>query len=248
MSFLSRLLGYATKGDLAGASLQGERWVIPSTEDGGVFLRSLPILFAADSLAYFEGIEEESFKDWLASHAIAPPLKIAMGTIWPKPDFYHVPLRPALMEEAAGLVDRKGIVLPSFHFHVHDGERVLLEWHDAFSDDPMYVSASIHGGAVEAFARAIGAGKVALEADYACLNCEHRFTIEVTESELQSSLDPNRTDVCPKCDQRVGTGTVRCRSCGRAFVLAFPHWHMHCNVASGDCPACGVQYVSTCIC
>lgn len=87
-----------------------------------------------------------------------------------------------------------------------------------------------------------------MNADYDCLKCRYRFVIEVTESELRSSLDSSRTDACPRCGQLVGTGPVRCGSCGGEFVLAFQHWHMHCDLAEGDCPACSAPYVSLCIC
>ena len=87
-----------------------------------------------------------------------------------------------------------------------------------------------------------------MKADYDCLKCEHRFAIDVSESVLQSSLAPNRTDTCPKCAQRVGTGPISCRSCGATFTLAFPHWHMHCDLARGNCPECVVEHVSMCVC
>src|SRR5262245_33378409 len=87
-----------------------------------------------------------------------------------------------------------------------------------------------------------------MKVDYDCLKCGHRFAIEVTQTESLSSLDPGRTDACPTCAQRVGFGPVRCRSCGDAFVIAFPHWHVHCNLAGGDCPACGVRYETPCVC
>lgn len=87
-----------------------------------------------------------------------------------------------------------------------------------------------------------------MKAEYSCLKCEHRFAIEITESESRSSLVLGRTEACPQCAQLVGTGPVRCRSCGATFVLAFPHWHVHCDLAGGDCPACGARYVSLCIC
>ena len=87
-----------------------------------------------------------------------------------------------------------------------------------------------------------------MKTDYDCLKCNHRFAIDVTEAEPRSSLDPGRSDACPKCGQLVGTGPVRCRGCGAGFVLAFPHWHVHCDLARGECPACGVGYVSSCVC
>jgi DNA-directed RNA polymerase subunit RPC12/RpoP len=92
------------------------------------------------------------------------------------------------------------------------------------------------------------ARQFAMKAEYACLKCEIRFTIEVTESESRSSLESGRTDACPQCAQPVGTGSVRCKSCGHTFELAFPHWHVHCDVANGPCPACGAHYASLCIC
>lgn len=161
MSFFSRLLGYATKEEAAGATLDdGERWVIPATRDAARVLRSLPILFPADAFVYFEGTTDGAFSEWLATHSVPPPLKVAYGTIWPKPDFYHVPLRSELLEEAANVVERRRIEHPSIHLHVHDGARVLLEWHDAFSDDPMYVAGGVPREPVEEFARVLGVGDV----------------------------------------------------------------------------------------
>lgn len=87
-----------------------------------------------------------------------------------------------------------------------------------------------------------------MNAEYSCLNCECEFTIEITETEMAGSLDDGRTEACPACGQRIGTGPVRCRQCGGTFELAFRHWHMRCNVASGECPACATRYQALCIC
>jgi DNA-directed RNA polymerase subunit RPC12/RpoP len=84
--------------------------------------------------------------------------------------------------------------------------------------------------------------------EYVCLKCRHRFVIEVSDRELASSLEPDRTDACPKCGQPVGSGPVQCRRCGLGFTLAFPHWHVSCDLAGGDCPACATRYTSPCIC
>ena len=58
--------------------------------------------------------------------------------------------------EAADLITQERISLPCTHLHVHDGKQVLLEWHDAFSDDPMYVASCIPRDRVAEFARQIG--------------------------------------------------------------------------------------------
>lgn len=87
-----------------------------------------------------------------------------------------------------------------------------------------------------------------MDIDYHCLNCEFQFAITVTEIEWKSSLNPVRTDACPECAQQVGKGPVRCRNCGETFELAFPHWHVTCDLARGNCPVCKSEYLSLCIC
>ena len=86
-----------------------------------------------------------------------------------------------------------------------------------------------------------------MTSDYDCLECQYRFAIELTELEARSSLEA-RTDACPRCSRRVGTGPAPCRSCGAQLDLAYPHWHVHCLVASGTCPRCGARHQSLCVC
>jgi hypothetical protein len=161
LSLLSRLFGVATKEEAAGSRLDDtEPWIVPPTRDAAAVLRSLPILFPAGAVVYFEGTTEGSFAGWLESHKTSTSLKVAYGTIWPRPDCYHVPLESALFEEAAAVIKREGIALPCIHLHVHDGKRVLLEWHDAFGDDPMYIASAVPRDRVDLFVRAIGVGPV----------------------------------------------------------------------------------------
>ena len=108
---------------------------------------------------YFEGTTEGSFAEWLEVHKTSTSLKVAYGTIWPRPDCYHVSLESALLEEAAGLIKRVGIALPRIHLHVYDGKRVLLEWHDAFGDEPMYIASVVPCDRIDLFVRAIGVGQ-----------------------------------------------------------------------------------------
>ena len=88
----------------------------------------------------------------------------------------------------------------------------------------------------------------ATNCEYACLKCAHTFVIAISALEAATKLSPTRTDTCDHCLQRVGTGPVKCRNCGTSFELSFPHWHLRCNLAAGECPACGTSYSSACIC
>ncbi len=84
--------------------------------------------------------------------------------------------------------------------------------------------------------------------DYTCLRCGRYFPVQVSYSEWQTRLNQERTDECLYCGQRVGKGGVWCASCGATFELSFPHWHVHCDLAIGDCPKCGARFESDCIC
>jgi hypothetical protein len=94
------------------------------------------------------------------THATSSPLKVAYSTIWPRPDYYHVPVEADLLQEAADLIEREHVVQPCIHLHVHDGNRILLEWHDAFGEDPMYIASVVPRDLIDLFVRAIGVGPV----------------------------------------------------------------------------------------
>lgn len=87
-----------------------------------------------------------------------------------------------------------------------------------------------------------------MQTEYRCFDCGKDFPVEITDEEYKTSLSEAHTEGCPQCGRSVGTGTVKCEACGDRFVLAFPHWHIMCDVASGNCPKCGESYVSLCIC
>jgi hypothetical protein len=87
-----------------------------------------------------------------------------------------------------------------------------------------------------------------LDCEYECADCEHKMTLRIRKTEMQSSLRAGRTEQRPNCGQSVGIGLVKCRQCEAEFPVEMPHWHVHCKLASGICPDCGSRYVSLCIC
>lgn len=83
---------------------------------------------------------------------------------------------------------------------------------------------------------------------YDCLWCERSFQIALSDTEAAAGLNPDRTEECPQCSRRIGSGPALCKKCGQSFELLFPHWHVRCDLANGVCPACANRYVSLCIC
>jgi len=71
---------------------------------------------------------------------------------------------------------------------------------------------------------------------YECADCKRRF-----------DAGPDHAHPCPGCGQTPGRGLAAC-ACGTRFPVDMPHWHRHCNLSNGSCPACGKPVVEPCIC
>ncbi len=157
MGILGRLFGRTTASGDAGLQLtEPECWEVSGTKEVERFLRALPILAPEGGIAYFEGTAEPHVAAYLRTVAIPPPVQIAVGTIWPRPDWYHVPLTAEKMESVASFLETHPAGYVCSHLHVHDGSRILLQWHDAFGGDPMLVARSVGERSVTRFAAAIG--------------------------------------------------------------------------------------------
>jgi hypothetical protein len=130
-------------------------WEIGGTKDVESFLRALPLLCPSGGFVYFEGTGEPHVSEYLKSIAVDAPVRITLGTIWPRPDFYHVPIGATTMQSLAGFLETHPAGFFCAHCHVHDGSAVLLEWHDAFGADSMLVSSRVSDEKLIAFATAL---------------------------------------------------------------------------------------------
>ncbi len=157
MRLLSRILGQAAEVKCEGVHLaEAEPWRVDSTRDMGRFLRALKVLVPEDSVAYFEDTGERHFAEYLQRTAITPTVQIARGTIWPKPDCYHVPMAAGMADKLAGYLEKNPCGFVCSHLHIYRDGVVLLEWHDAL-DNPIYISRSIDEQSVSRFASSLGA-------------------------------------------------------------------------------------------
>jgi hypothetical protein len=79
---------------------------------------------------------------------------IPMGTIFPKPAFYHLPITSENLKELAEIAERHAEYEIAGHVHVYVNHEILLQWFDAFSD-PIYISAKINEKKIKSFAEAL---------------------------------------------------------------------------------------------
>ena len=131
-------------------------WEIIPSKAVADFIQSLPVLLPSDTILYFEGTLDSQVADLLRRHQVNDPVPVQRGTLWPKLDIHHSLIADELLK---GLVDqvKSGVVpYPSIHFHAYRGNSVLLQWHDAFHDDPLLVSNSITEDKVAHFCERIG--------------------------------------------------------------------------------------------
>jgi hypothetical protein len=104
----------------------------------------LPHLLPADSILYLEGgTPLEQFKAFLDANCVPEISHVAMGTIWPKPQAFHLPATPDNLARFADLAERLATPQAAVHLHAYAQGRVLLEWYDAFWKDPFYLSSVI---------------------------------------------------------------------------------------------------------
>jgi len=139
--------------DLSGSTLDLRAYYeLSAPEDHALFIQSLGSLLPADAVLYLEGVSIDPdvvrlLEDW----SCAERLKIARGTLWPKPQVFHVPMGPEVTQQLAALFEHHASPEICDHFHAYHLKRVLLQWHDAFFDDPLLLAGTFAEAQVRDF-------------------------------------------------------------------------------------------------
>jgi hypothetical protein len=158
MAWLSRVLGYVPASERKGIDLgDTPAWEISPPRDAADFLRAISLLAPPESVLYLEGGSPPAeVRAYLANNAATRITKVTMGTIWPRPETFHVSISPRSLEGLAQLADRHALPEIAIHLHVYKGTEVLLQWYDAGDDDPLLVSKQIPEETVREFCRRLG--------------------------------------------------------------------------------------------
>lgn len=158
MGWLGKLLKATPKEELDGIRLDTSRpyWEIEGKTTFSAVLRALGNFLAEGSILYFEGgSPDHKLLDFFNAHAIPEQAHVAVGILWPRPVYYHVPATPQNLAELELLAESHAEPELAVHFHVYRGDKVVLQWHDAFSD-PMLLDGETPEDKVRAFASAVG--------------------------------------------------------------------------------------------
>lgn len=158
MGWLGRLFGAAPKEEMEGIclSIAEFNWEVDGPKTFEEMFNALNGWVPEDAILYFEGGSPDAEIDnFIAVHSVPEVSHVAMGTIWPRPNVFHVPAVATILTELAGIMKHHAEPELAIHFHVYLGDSVLLEWHDAFSQ-PMLMSGVIPEEKVKVFADKIG--------------------------------------------------------------------------------------------
>jgi hypothetical protein len=108
MGILAKLFNATPHEQLKGVSLgKNARWEVSPTRDFPLLLEALPKILPQGSILYLEGgTPPKEIGAFLDSHCVPEETHLAMGTIWPKPQAFHLPATTHNMVELAKLARR----------------------------------------------------------------------------------------------------------------------------------------------
>lgn len=142
MGILAKLFNATPCEQLKGVSLgKNAHWEVSPSRDFPLLLEALPKILPPGSILYLEGgTPPKEIEAFLHSHCAPEETHLAMGTIWPKPQAFHLPATAENLAKLANLAEQGPAMQIAVHLHVFHQGKVLLEWYDAFWKDPLYLS------------------------------------------------------------------------------------------------------------
>jgi hypothetical protein len=153
MGWLSRILGYVPAKEWAGITLApADAWAVPAPTDAARFFRAISALAPPGSVLYLEGgSPSPEILAYLDARVPAKTTKVAVGTVWPRPEVFHMSITSRNLEGLAELAERHALPELAVHIHVYKDTDVILQWHDADGREPILVSKQISEDRVREF-------------------------------------------------------------------------------------------------
>jgi hypothetical protein len=157
MSFLRKIFRAVPKEEMKGIHINTDElfYELDGPEDFVEMFNALIGWIPQDAILYFEdGSPDKEIDKFMTANSIPEVSHLAMGTIWPRPKVYHVPATEKILHNLAMIMEHHATPELAIHFHIYCKDKVLLEWHDAFSQ-PLLMSGCIPEEKVKVFASKI---------------------------------------------------------------------------------------------
>jgi hypothetical protein len=136
--------------------LDDESVTIGYVTDLYALLRALDETMPQDSILYVEGTSiVPEIRNFLSSRQSPVSREIAPGTLWPKPETFHLPLVGTNLAELRALAQRHAEPEVTDHLAVYRGDDLLLLAYDA-GDGEVEVARALPAQTVERLRLALG--------------------------------------------------------------------------------------------
>ncbi len=134
----------------------GPHWEVDAPQEFSAFLRAVTQLAPPGSVIYFEGGDpSERVRSYLDTHSPETTAAVRKGTLWPRPECFHVKATPEILEGLASLAEEHRIWEFGWHVHLYRYETMLIEWYDV-PDDPLWIAGDVPEEAVARFSAKLG--------------------------------------------------------------------------------------------
>jgi hypothetical protein len=157
MKWLYKIFNAVPPSERKGINLTDPFWEITPIENIESFLLALPLLVPDNSILYLEGVGlRDNLRSFLEEINIVNDIKVEMGTIWPKPKCYQILITEKSMKELSEIAKKYVPCEVASHVHVYKDNNILLQWFDAFIDEPIFLSKDIAEENVKEFCNKTG--------------------------------------------------------------------------------------------
>lgn len=119
--------------------------------------RQLAALLPEDANICLEVISpHEEVRAFLTERAAEGPAVVQPGTIWPRPEFFHVQATPENLAGLSELARTHSPIRMGHHVYAYKGSTMLLAWHDFPDPGCLAISRELPGDAVRYFCDSLG--------------------------------------------------------------------------------------------
>ena len=132
-------------------------WVISPPKKYSTFFTALQNLLPEDTVFYLEGTSIcETVRSFLQTVQIESAISIAAGTLWPKPEIYHVPVTSQVINKMMDFFENFAPHELFDHFHVYAKNKILLQGYDVFCTEPLLLSGTFLEEQIKIFCKTAG--------------------------------------------------------------------------------------------
>ncbi|MCY2931721.1 MAG: hypothetical protein NTV86_19955 [Planctomycetota bacterium] len=132
-------------------------WEVTPPRDLGAFIRNLPHLLPEGTFLVLEGgsIAEE-VQEFLRGHQPPSVPEIALDTIWPKPEVFHLAIGPETMNALSAFAPTLASPEIADHIKAYRDDQEVLAMYDVSCHDPWLAAATVTEERLTEFCRITG--------------------------------------------------------------------------------------------